>query len=242
MIVLSFRHRPGLIDGGTSLLLLAAPAQAGTVTGEACFPAETALPADAVSELVIEDISRADTPARVLARRRITPPGAAAHPLLHPLQRRRGGSTSPLLDPHHGSSTRPTAVFDRYRPPCAGRKREVCGGESNSGAEGSKLTASPPAVKPYRSGSSTSSGEPAPVACTASFPTPPCVHPGARVTITELGTDDGVGQPVLLPTLVSGAITASPVPTWQQGERAQPGRGARSTTALMGDALFLLLL
>ncbi len=29
---------------------------------------------------------------------------------------------------------------------------------------------------------------------------------------------------------------------WQQGERAQPGRGARSTTAVMGDALLLLLL
>jgi|694.fasta_scaffold04766_19 hypothetical protein len=28
---------------------------------------------------------------------------------------------------------------------------------------------------------------------------------------------------------------------WQQEMRAQPGRGARSTTAVMGDALFLLL-
>jgi hypothetical protein len=29
---------------------------------------------------------------------------------------------------------------------------------------------------------------------------------------------------------------------WQQRERAQPRRGARSTTAVMGDALLLLLL
>jgi hypothetical protein len=37
-------------------------------------------------------------------------------------------------------------------------------------------------------------------------------------------------------------LASSLIGFWQQGVRAQPGRGARSTTAVMGDALLLLLL
>ena len=116
-MLLSLRHRFAAITTYASVLFVVAPALAGTVTGEACFPAGTALPADAVLELVIEDISRADAPARVLARRHITP--------------------------RHGPSGRPAAVHHRHRQPGAGRQRGVGGGAADSGAGGSNLNASP---------------------------------------------------------------------------------------------------
>jgi putative lipoprotein len=72
----SLPHGSAAIAGGALLLLLlAAPARAGTIDGQAHFPAGTTLPAEAVFEVMIEDISIADAPARVLAQRRITPPG-----------------------------------------------------------------------------------------------------------------------------------------------------------------------
>lgn len=57
------------------LAALAAPAQAGTVTGTATFRERIALPPEAEFEVVIEDIARADAPATVIGRTRLSPAG-----------------------------------------------------------------------------------------------------------------------------------------------------------------------
>lgn len=59
----------------TAALLLQAPAQAGTLSGTASYRERIALPPDAVFEVVIEDIARADAPATVLGRVRLEPAG-----------------------------------------------------------------------------------------------------------------------------------------------------------------------
>jgi len=51
------------------------PALAGTLQGTALFRERIALPPDAVFEAVLEDVSRADAPARVLGRARLDPAG-----------------------------------------------------------------------------------------------------------------------------------------------------------------------
>ncbi len=56
-------------------LLLQAPARAGTLSGTASYRERIALPPDAVFEVVIEDIARADAPAKVLSRVRLDPAG-----------------------------------------------------------------------------------------------------------------------------------------------------------------------
>ena len=57
------------------LAVLAAPAHAGTLTGTATFRERIALPPGAEFEVVIEDIARADAPARVIGRQRLAPAG-----------------------------------------------------------------------------------------------------------------------------------------------------------------------
>jgi uncharacterized lipoprotein YbaY len=75
--------RPTRIPALLSLLLLAtlpAPARAGTVTGTAAYRERIALPPDAVLEVTLEDVSRADAPAEVIARARVEPRGQVPIP------------------------------------------------------------------------------------------------------------------------------------------------------------------
>jgi putative lipoprotein len=51
------------------------PVWAGTVEGAATYRERIALPPDAVFEAVLEDVSRADAPAKVLGRATINPAG-----------------------------------------------------------------------------------------------------------------------------------------------------------------------
>ena len=51
------------------------PVWAGTLEGTAAYRERIALPPDAVFEAVLEDVSRADAPAKVLGRARIDPAG-----------------------------------------------------------------------------------------------------------------------------------------------------------------------
>ncbi|MGB7563577.1 MAG: META domain-containing protein [Prochlorococcaceae cyanobacterium] len=59
----------------SSVMVMTAPAMAGTISGTATFRERIALPPDAVFEVVIEDVGRADAPARAIGRQRITPAG-----------------------------------------------------------------------------------------------------------------------------------------------------------------------
>ncbi len=70
-------HSPVCLVGGilTAALVLQAPAQAGTLSGTASDRERIALPPDAVFEVVIEDIARADAPATPLGRVRLEPAG-----------------------------------------------------------------------------------------------------------------------------------------------------------------------
>ncbi|MBB3102659.1 YbaY family lipoprotein [Azomonas macrocytogenes] len=56
-------------------LILAWPALAGSLTGSATYRERMALPADAVFEAVLQDVSRADAPASVLGRATLEPAG-----------------------------------------------------------------------------------------------------------------------------------------------------------------------
>lgn len=58
-----------------SSMVMTAPAMAGTVSGTATFRERIALPPDAVFEVVIEDVARADAPATVIGRQRIESAG-----------------------------------------------------------------------------------------------------------------------------------------------------------------------
>jgi hypothetical protein len=57
------------------LALAASPTLAQTVQGTATYRERMALPAGAVLEAVIEDVSRADAPAAMVARTRVVSPG-----------------------------------------------------------------------------------------------------------------------------------------------------------------------
>jgi uncharacterized lipoprotein YbaY/heat shock protein HslJ len=68
-----------LLSGPLLLLLAAAPApapEAAAITGSAAWRERVALPRGAVFEAVLEDVSRADAPAIVVARQRLSPAGA----------------------------------------------------------------------------------------------------------------------------------------------------------------------
>ena len=56
-------------------VVLTQPAYAGTITGTATIRERIALPPDAVFEVVLIDIARADAPAEVLGRVRLQPAG-----------------------------------------------------------------------------------------------------------------------------------------------------------------------
>ena len=59
------------------LLLSAGQAGAGTVTGSVYYLERIALPPDAVLEVVVADVSRADAPAKTLGRTTMEPAGQA---------------------------------------------------------------------------------------------------------------------------------------------------------------------
>lgn len=71
--------------------LIANPAWAQTIKGTATYRERMALPPAAVFEATIEDVSRADAPASVVARTRITSPGNP--PMM--LRRVSGTQTAP---------------------------------------------------------------------------------------------------------------------------------------------------
>jgi uncharacterized lipoprotein YbaY len=59
----------------SSFTLLASAVMAGTLTGTATYRERIALPPEAVFEVLIEDIARADAPATVIGRQRLAPAG-----------------------------------------------------------------------------------------------------------------------------------------------------------------------
>jgi putative lipoprotein len=67
--------RAGLIAAALLLVAAAGPALAQSIHGTASYRERIALPPSAALEATLEDVSRADAPADVLARTRVTPAG-----------------------------------------------------------------------------------------------------------------------------------------------------------------------
>ncbi len=97
------------------LVLGATPmaASAKTVTGTAAYRERIALPPDAVLEVSLEDVSRADAPADLIARTTVDPAGQVPIPFSIPTIRRHR-SEPPLLGPrsHHPAGRAPLHVDD----------------------------------------------------------------------------------------------------------------------------------